>query len=119
MESIEQPGASPFEQVFRSVIDHASAKLVYGEPFSVGGKTILPVARIRYGFGGGSGGSPDRQRHGGGGGGGLVSHPVGVVEVTAAQTRFIPINPVGTTIAGIGVGICIGCLAAYLFGARR
>lgn len=43
------------EEVVKSSIDHTTTKPVYGEPVSVGDKTILPVAQIRYGFGGGSG----------------------------------------------------------------
>ena len=47
------------EEVFKSIIEHAGAKTVYGEPVSVDGKTVLPVATIRYGFGVGSGAKAD------------------------------------------------------------
>ena len=37
----------------------ASVKAVYGEPITAEGKTIIPVARVRYGFGGGGGTQDD------------------------------------------------------------
>ena len=33
----------------------ASVNAIYGEPVSAEGKTIIPVARVRYAFGGGGG----------------------------------------------------------------
>ena len=33
----------------------ASVKNVFGDPITVDGKTVIPVARVRYGFGGGGG----------------------------------------------------------------
>lgn len=69
----------------------ATVRNVYGEPVSMGNRTVIPVARIAYGFGGG-GGRPNQEPQGfGGGGGGRVSAvPVGVIEITPENTRFIP-----------------------------
>jgi uncharacterized spore protein YtfJ len=44
----------------------ATVKSVFGEPIHVNGKTVVPVARVAYRFGGGFGsgkdsGRPDRQ----------------------------------------------------------
>jgi len=97
--------------VFQSMLDSAGAKLVFGDPVLVAGKTILPVATVRYGFGGGSGAKQDAQQQGGGGCGGLVAKPAGVVEVTATTTRFIPITSPWPIVAAIGIGLCIGMLA--------
>lgn len=52
----------------------ATVKSVFGEPIQANGKTIVPVARVAYGFGGGLGTGRDRahtdtQGEGGGGGG--------------------------------------------------
>lgn len=48
----------------------------YGDPIRLGGKEIVPVALVSFGFGGGSeGGNPEGA--GGGGGGGFV-FPLGV-----------------------------------------
>jgi len=38
-----------------SVLTQASVKTIYGEPIQAQGKTIIPVARISYGFGAGAG----------------------------------------------------------------
>jgi uncharacterized spore protein YtfJ len=77
----------------------ASVKSVYGEPIVTEGKTIIPVARVGYGFGMGGGGQlvkddlesekPAPYEGGGGGGGGAGAIPVGVLEVTSDKTRFI------------------------------
>ena len=102
------------EEVFKSIIEHAGAKTVYGEPVSVDGKTVLPVATIRYGFGVGSGAKADGE-HGTGAGGGLIAKPLGVVEITQSQTRFIPIVSSRALVIAVGVGVCLGFLA----GSRR
>ena len=103
---------SRLEETFKSIAERAGAKLVYGEPVSVGGKTILPIAKIRYGFGGGSGRKAEGDQEGGGGGGGLIANPVGIVEVTEAQTRFIPIQSHWALVAAVALGACFGYLAA-------
>lgn len=77
----------------------AKVEVVYGEPREIGEKTIIPVAVVAYGFGagaagGGAGPSGDGaigSGGGGGGGGGVRVHPVGVLEVTADETRLVPI----------------------------
>ena len=77
---------------------NANVSTVYGEPISAEGKTIIPMARVRFGFGGGAGslGAMEHwgegegpQAMGGGGGGGVEVTPVGIIEVTAGDTRFI------------------------------
>jgi uncharacterized spore protein YtfJ len=73
----------------------ASVRSVFGEPIHANGKTIVPVARVAYGFGGGfgSGKNPkhaDQQGEGGGGGGGVRAFPAGVLEITETRTRFVP-----------------------------
>ena len=87
-----------FENMQQVISSSANVKTVFGDPISAEGKTIIPVARVRYGFGGGMGTGPtrstDEQRigQGGGGGGGVMAHPVGVVEVSASGTRFVPVH---------------------------
>jgi uncharacterized spore protein YtfJ len=94
------------------VIEHASAKLVYGEPVQVGLKTVLPVARIRYGFGSGSGGGGIGSTHeeGAGGGGGLTAKPLGVVEISESRTRSIPVYSSWAVLAALGIGVTLGLL---------
>jgi uncharacterized spore protein YtfJ len=59
----------------------ASVRNVYGDPVNVGGRTVIPIARVSYGFGAGGGldESPEvgSDRGGSGGGAGLSARPVG------------------------------------------
>lgn len=110
------------QQFFRSLGEHLQAgagiKTVYGDPVAVEGKTIIPVARIGYGFGGGSRAKKrdesEEQREGekSGGGGGFGASPVGVVEITREDTKFISIGDerrmAWALIFGLFVGIFIG-----------
>ncbi len=112
------------EQFFQSVIDRlhssASVKTIYGELIVVDGKTVIPVAKVTYGFGGGEGTKKKRtaeeeketEKTGEGGGGGVIASPVGVVEITQKDTRFIPFNDktklAGVLIAGLFLGFIMG-----------
>ena len=65
----------------------ATVKSVFGEPISVNGKTVVPVAKVAYGFGGGFGAGKntshtEQQGEGGGGGGGVRAFPAGALEIT-------------------------------------
>lgn len=95
------------QELLHSLVDRAGARTIYGEPITAEGKTVLPVARIRYGFGGGSG--KDQSF---GGGGGFHGRPVGVVEITRETTRFIPIVENRKIALAVGIGICLGLLIA-------
>jgi uncharacterized spore protein YtfJ len=53
----------------------ADAKMIYGEPIERDGVTIIPAAKLRYGFGGGGG--RHNGEEGGGGGGGMIVRPAG------------------------------------------
>jgi len=79
-----------------SVLGQANVKAIYGEPISAHEKTIIPVARIVYGYGAGAGtggvGDTSARGEGGGGGGAVRAVPVGVIEVSKQQTRFVPIT---------------------------
>lgn len=89
-----------------------SVKNVYGEPISSGGRTVVPVARIGYGFGAGRGG---REEEGGGGaGGGVGARPAGVFEISDTGTRFIPADATRTLAAAAAAGFLAGFLFAKL-----
>ena len=78
----------------------ATVKSVFGDPIRMENKTVVPVAKVSYGFGGGFGtgdsrkhvSEGDRQGEGGGGGGGVNAVPAGVLEITATETRFVPFH---------------------------
>jgi uncharacterized spore protein YtfJ len=60
----------------------ASARNVFSKPIHAYDRTIVPVAKFRYGVGATSGG-----RDGGNGGGGSGAAPAGSIEITAEGTR--------------------------------
>jgi uncharacterized spore protein YtfJ len=98
------------ESMFEPLTRSASVKSVYGEAISANGKTIIPVARVAYGFGGGRGRKPDESnpKEGEGGGGGVYAVPVGVLEVSEAETRFIPLSDKRRLVGAALIGFCIG-----------
>lgn len=87
---------------------HSSSSMhtIYGDPIEAQGKILIPVAKVSYGFGGGTVGTnsldcADKQPsgnsvEGGGGGGGVRMVPLGMVEVTSQQTRFLSFSTVQT-----------------------
>jgi uncharacterized spore protein YtfJ len=99
-----------------SIVGQAGVKTIFGEPISAQGKTVIPVAKVIYGYGGGAGtggvGNSSAQGEGGGGGAGVRAIPVGVIEISDQQTRFIPISSrkklAGAVLAGIFLGISLG-----------
>lgn len=99
-----------------NILGQASVKAIYGEPISAHEKTIIPVAKISYGYGAGAGtggvGDSKARGEGGGGGAGVRAVPVGVIEVSSHETRFIPITSrkklTGAVLVGLGLGIWLG-----------
>ena len=89
-----------FQSISEKVQSTATVKTIYGDPITAEGKTIIPVARVRYAFGlgggthgqGPSGNGDTPQDLGGGGGGGVTVTPVGFIEVTPGETRYVSID---------------------------
>lgn len=106
-------GLALLQSLKESILTQANVKAVYGEPIAAQGKTIVPVAKIVYGYGAGAGtggvGNSRAQGEGGGGGGGARAIPVGVIEISDQQTRFVPISDrkklTGAVVMGIGLGM--------------
>lgn len=98
----------------------ATVKAVYGEPIHTEGKTVVPIAKVAYGFGGGFGtghgkhpgngdGAVDgRHGEGGGGGGGVRAFPAGALEITESGTRFVPFTDVRPLAAAFAAGLLLG-----------
>lgn len=83
-------GASELlEKIGGSLGSTATVKTVFGEPIHAEGKTVVPVAKVAYGFGAGAGHGPGEHPEGGGGGGGVRTFPAGALEITQAGTRFV------------------------------
>jgi len=98
----------------------ASVKSVYGEPVVAGDRTVIPVAKVRYGFGAGGGRHKgDEQGGGGGGGGHAIARPCGAIEIGPEGTRFIAFVEPRQIGAALALGFVLGALAVALAGPRR
>ena len=92
----------------------ATVRTVFGDPMEVHGRTIIPVAKVRFGFGMGMGRGKHRddethdddhpQATGGGGGGGAVVRPLAVIEISEGRTKVTPILDV-TRISLAAIGL--------------
>ena len=115
--------------------EKASVNAVFGKPVIAEGRTIIPVAKVAYGFGMGVGHGPMAEEEvageaaeggdagGGGGGGGVSACPLAVVEVTPEGTWVEPIvDEQKIALAGaLLTGWAVFCLARALvkiFGRR-
>jgi uncharacterized spore protein YtfJ len=105
----ETSGSNPLEQladvVLSRILSRAGTRTVFGEPVVQGDITVVPVAKVstRFGFGGGSGNGPGKHEDedkpsgsgsgsGMGGGGDVRAKPLGYIEITSHDSRFIPIE---------------------------
>jgi len=102
------------ERMAERVGAKASVRAVFGDPIEKGGITVIPVARVRWGFGGGAGrgpiavgpgatdGAPEvapqdvtsdegNSGFGTGGGGGATADPIGYIEIGPDGATFRPI----------------------------
>ena len=81
----------------------AGVRAIFGDPVERDGVTVIPVGRMRWGFGGGGGKGGHADEEGSGGGGGVMAAPAGYIEIAGGVAEFRPIGfPVspGTLIAG-------------------
>ena len=102
------------DRISGSLRTTANVQSVFGEPIHAEGKTVIPVAKIAYGFGAGGGrksnGLSGDHPEGGGGGGAVRAIPAGVIEITQEQTRFIPYHDLRRLLAALAVGVVLGGL---------
>lgn len=102
------------ERMAERVGGKASVRAVFGEPIERDGITVIPVAKVRWGFGGGAGRGPiavgpgidagapqvslsedlGQSGAGSGGGGGVTADPIGYLEIGPDGANFRPITPV-------------------------
>jgi uncharacterized spore protein YtfJ len=104
------------ERIAAVIQTSANARQIFGDPVERGGATIIPVARVQWGFGGGGLGHGAVER--GGGGGGARATAIGYIEVSDGTSVFKPIYDPGDVatliLAGLG-GMLLGITAAKLF----
>lgn len=116
------------KELIDSAVEHlhtsASVKTVYGEPVAIDGKTFIPVAKVAYGFGGGTGSKkasageagkePVAAESGEGAGGGVTAKPIGIVEITGQETKFVSFGQTKklalAAVIGSGLGLVLGLL---------
>jgi uncharacterized spore protein YtfJ len=113
-------GTDLLQKIGETLGSTATVKSVFGEPIHVNGKTVVPVAKIAYGFGGGfgtgkGGAVADQQGEGGGGGGGVRAFPAGALEITDKGTRFVPF----VDLAWLGAAFTAGVVLSSLVLTRR
>ena len=102
----------------------ASISAVFGEPVTREGVTVIPVAKVGFGFGGGTTRwtGRDRTGEGGGGGGGSEARPLGFIELrdgTATYHRIRdPWVDVVAPLATVFLGATAPLLAGLLNGRR-
>ncbi len=96
------------------IVENARAAMVFGEPVTQGGVTVIPVARMttKGGGGGGTGPSQDGQTQAGRGGGfGLSARPVGAFVVRDGKVAWRPSVDVNKIVMGGQIVAAIGILA--------
>lgn len=105
------------QNILQSIMERlqgsASVKMVFGEPIDTKEKTIIPVAKVAYGFGAGSGGNKkmeSKESMGGGGGGGIAIRPKGILEITKEDTRFISFDQTRNLVIVMIMGLLLGIL---------
>ncbi|WP_267642697.1 GerW family sporulation protein [Haloarchaeobius amylolyticus] len=102
------------QSTVESLRDSAHVRTVYGDPVEHGDRTVVPVARVAYGFGGGFGEGDGSEGSGSGGGygGGVVTTPVGALEISDGETRFVRLDERRSLARGVVAGAIVGALLA-------
>lgn len=108
--SVAGPAAEVLERLAEKLGSKASVSAVFGEPVTDAGITIIPVARVGFGFVAGAGRERKQAEaaQGSGGGGGVSAAPVGYIEIKDGTAVFKPIRdplvdvvvPLATLVAG-------------------
>jgi uncharacterized spore protein YtfJ len=92
----EEAASNPLENFIQNLAGRvgttARAEAVFAEPVERDGVTVVPVAKVRWGFGGGAGSDGNDGDSGAGGGGGMTASPLGYIEVTDRGAEFVRIK---------------------------
>jgi uncharacterized spore protein YtfJ len=91
-------GSRVLDVIARRVGLHSGASTAFGDPVEREGVTVVPVAKVRWGFGGGYGRGTDSDDsadgevadfgEGSGGGGGAMASPLGFIELRDGEAEF-------------------------------
>ena len=113
------PADRLLERLAELVSARAGVQAVFGEPIRQDNLTVVPVARLRWGFGGGGGRAdapPTGPASGSGGGGGAAGDPIGYREIGPEGATFRPIrdpypSPLFLIACGLTASIVLRALA--------
>ncbi len=111
-----------FERIGERLRTTARSEIIYGETRVVDGRSIIPVAKLRYAFGAGAGETgvqkdgKDIEAGGGGGGGAAAITPVGFLVVMPYGQEFVPVKPAAKLLVAAGL---IGLALGLALGRRR
>jgi hypothetical protein len=113
------PADRLLERLAELVGAKAGVQVVFGEPTTRGDLTVIPVARVRWGFGGGGGRAetpPAGPASGSGGGGGVAADPIGYLELGPEGAAFRPIrdaypSPMFLIASGLAASMVLRALA--------
>ena len=109
-----------------TIPEESGASACFGAPVERDGHTIIPVARVSFGYGAGFGRGTAKhgddsaeargeanEGEGGGGGGGGSSTPVAIIDISSADVRIEPI--LDQTRISVGGMALAGWMAFWLF----
>ncbi|MFI0258007.1 spore germination protein GerW family protein [Streptomyces sp. NPDC017056] len=117
----------PLERLAEEISSRTSATVVYGEPVTAAGVTVIPVAEVSVGFGFGFGGGAERRTGTAGAGegvagGGVKARARGFVEIKDGTARYrrlrSPWLDAAVPLAALLTGIALPHLARRLAGRR-
>jgi len=113
-------------KIIEKIQGKCDSKLIFGEPFEEEGRKIITVGQIHYRFAGGSGSGqggsepiPGAEQpevtsiskgSGSGGFGAVRVDPVGIIEITPEETKFIPIHQGWGFVLAFFGGLLLGWL---------
>ncbi len=128
-DAAREPMDKVLERLGERIGAQANVKAVFGDPTERGDVTIVPVARVRWGYGGGSGTGPVRAgksddptvANGTGLGGGVMADPMGYLEVRPSGANYVPLaapylNPLMVLASGLSIAFVIRALARLIRG---
>lgn len=100
MSDAKSSATSLLDRIANRLGDNARAEVVFGDPVTQDGVTVIPVAKVRWGFGGGAGAGSDDGKdgedygEGGGGGGGVSATPIGYIEISNGRAEYRAIRDI-------------------------
>ncbi|GGZ03632.1 GerW family sporulation protein [Streptomyces poonensis] len=112
----DQVSAVLLQQLADKLGGRAQGTVVFGEPIVSQDVTVIPVARIGFGFGGNAGQEAGKD---GVAGGGFEARPLGFIELKKGKTTYKPIRDPWVNVLVPLAGGCLAGAALLCYLARR